>query len=322
MAYAQGGTIEDGHYNGFASDINDIWGSGSGNTGYGNGSDISSVSAGASVTATQWESLLSRLESIASHQGTSGVSFSTVSAGDTITYLSDLQTDINSCTTNRGNAASQGSAITGSSNRTGSWNGCLTFTATCTFSSAANARYFFNAGGLLKVDFTNQGGGSKNKDTAWGNLIAAAGPVYLSAAGSSGPASTVTIAGTSYAGTDHKGSGTPATESTTKGYFDLTTSYVTQFKQLDTTYDYTNNFIEMKFKDNGSGVISVQVLCQDTQVGSEHNPTLANPEDRDEVVDLNIQCDVSLIPSNMTSTWGTPTVSVTNTATTGTGYTC
>jgi len=64
MAYAQGDTIEDGHYNGFASDINNIWGTGSGNSGYGNGSDISSVSAGATVTATQWESLLSRLESI------------------------------------------------------------------------------------------------------------------------------------------------------------------------------------------------------------------------------------------------------------------
>jgi len=323
MAYSSGGTILDDHYNGFANDLNDLWGTGSGNEGYGQGSALSTVSAGASITATQWETLLSRLETIATHQGTSGVSFSTISTGDTITALADISSDITSVTTNRGNAASQGTAISSTSSRTGSWNGCLTYTATFTFDSANAARYFFNCGGVIKVDFSNGGGGSKNKDTAWGNLIAAAGPVYITAAGSSGPASTVTIAGTSYYGTDHKGSGSPTTEATTKGWFDLTSSYQTVFKQLDTTYDYTSNFVQIEAKKT-STVVTLLIKLQDTQVGSEHNPTLANPQDRDEVVDLNISAVCSLIPgaTSISTSWDTPTVSTSNTATSGTGYTC
>lgn len=322
MAYSTGDTILDDHYNGFANDLNDIWGTGSGNEGYGQGSTLSTVSAGSSITATQWETLLSRLEAIASHQGTSGVSYSTINAGDDIQALSTLSGHITTVTSNRGNAATSGTTSTSSSNRTGSWNGCLTFTATIVFNSHNSARYFFNAGGMVKIDFTNQGGGSGNKDTAWGNLIAAAGPVYLTAAGPSGPASTVSIGGTTYQGMDHKGTGTPATE-TNKGFFDLTSIDQELFKQLDTTYDYTSNFISINVKyDSSTATITFTVRCQDTQVGSEHNPTLVNPESRDELVNLNIQCDITSIPSNISGSWGTPTLAVSNSATTGTGYTC
>jgi len=322
MAYSAGNNILDDHYNGFVNDLNTIWGSGSGNYGYGQSSALSTTSAGSTITATQWETMLSRLESIASHQGTSGVSFSTISAGNTISALTDLTGDISTCEDKRGNAATAGSTTSASSNRTGSWNGCLTFTATVDFASHNQARYFFNSGGRVSIDFSNQGGGSGNKDTAWGNLIAAAGPVYLTAAGPSGPDTTVVIAGTTYQGTDHKGTGSPATE-TNKGFFDLTSSNQTLFKQLDTTYDYTSNFIEIDTKyDSSTAKITFTVHCQDTQYGSEHNPTLANPQNRDELVNLNIQCDLVLRPSNITNTWGTPSLAVSNTATTGTGYTC
>jgi hypothetical protein len=84
MAYLAGNTILDDHYNGFVSSVNSIWGTASGNTGYGQGSALSSTSAGSTITATQWETLVSRLETIGSHQATSGISFSTISAGNTI----------------------------------------------------------------------------------------------------------------------------------------------------------------------------------------------------------------------------------------------
>jgi hypothetical protein len=322
MAYSAGNTILDDHYNGFISDLNTIWGTGSGNSGYGQGSLLSSTSAGATVTATQWETMMSRLEAIGSHQATTGVDHGTISAGNTISAIADLAGDITTVTTKRGNAATVGSTTSASSNRTGSWNGCLTFTATVDFASHNQARYFFNAGGKVSIDFSNQGGGSGNKDTAWGNLIAASGPVYFTSAGPSGPASTVVIAGTSYQGTDHKGTGSPTTE-TNKGFHDLTSSYQELFKQLDTTYDYTTNFVSINMKyDSGTAKITFLIRCQDTQVGWEHNPTLANPTQRDELVNLNIQCDLVLRPSNITNTWGTPTLAVSNTATTGTGYTC
>jgi hypothetical protein len=322
MAYSAGNTILDDHYNGFITDLNSIWGAASGNTGYGQGSTLSAVSAGATVSATQWETMLARLEAIASHQATSGINYATITAGDNIAALSTLSGHISTVTSKRGNAATAGTTISASSNRTGSWNGCCTYTATVDFSSDANAKEFFNAGGIISIDFSNQGGGSGNKDTAWGNLIAAAGPVYLTSAGPSGPATTVVIAGTTYQGTDHKGTGSPATE-TNKGFFDLTSVNQMLFKHLDTTYDYTSNFIDINTNYNSSTAkITFTVHLQDTQVGSEHNPTLVNPQDRDELVNLNIQCDLVLRPSNITNTWGTPTLSVTNTATSGTGYTC
>lgn len=322
MAYTAGNTILDDHYNGFVNDLNSLWGTGAGNEGYGQSSALSTTSAGATVTATQWETLLSRLETIATHQGTSGISYSTISAGNTIAALSTLSGHISTVTTKRGNAGTTGSTTSASSNRTGSWNGCLTFTASVDFASHNQARYFFNAGGKVSIDFSNQGGGSGNKDTAWGNLIAAAGPVYLTSAGTSGPASTVVIGGTTYQGTDHKGTGSPATE-TNKGFFALTSSNQMLFKQLDSTYDYTSNFIDINMNYNSSTAkITFTIHLQDTQVGSEHNPTLANSTARDELVNLNIQCDLVLRPSNITNTWGSPTLAVSNTATTGTGYTC
>jgi hypothetical protein len=334
MSYAAGQTIRDDEYNDFAvgatsgtpnhttRNLDSIFGTGSGNKGMGRTPTIGSVSAGSTITATQWENLVARIELLGSHQSTTVTNYSTITAGSTISALGSINTDITNLYAKRGNAATAGTTATTSSNHTGSWNGCLTFTATHDFTSDATARYFFNSGGRIAIDFTNQGGGSGNKDTAWANLIAAAGPVYLTAAGPSGPATTVVIAGTTYQGTDHKGTGSPTTE-TNKGFFDLTSSYQELFKQLDTTYDYTTNYISINIKYvSSTGTITFLVRLQDTQYGSEHNPTLANPTNRDELVNLNIQCDLKSHPSNSTVTWGTISRSVSSSATTGTGYTC
>ena len=59
MAYTSGDTILDDHYNDFATSVNAIWGSGSGDKGYGQTNTVSSVSAGSTITASQWTTLLS-----------------------------------------------------------------------------------------------------------------------------------------------------------------------------------------------------------------------------------------------------------------------
>ena len=46
MAYTTGDTILDDHYNGFATSVNAIWGTGSSVRGYGQGTTVSSVIAG------------------------------------------------------------------------------------------------------------------------------------------------------------------------------------------------------------------------------------------------------------------------------------
>ena len=84
MAYTTGDTILDNHYNDFATSVNAVWGSGSGDSGYGQTDTVSSVSAGTTITAAQWTTLLARISSAASHQGSSITSISSPSAGDTI----------------------------------------------------------------------------------------------------------------------------------------------------------------------------------------------------------------------------------------------
>ena len=80
MTYSAGNTILDDDYNGFKDDVNTMWSTGSGSNGYGQ-TAVSAVSAGSTITATQWATLLSRISSAASHQGTSITSITNPSAG-------------------------------------------------------------------------------------------------------------------------------------------------------------------------------------------------------------------------------------------------
>ena len=65
MAYSSGGLIQATDYNGFASSVNGLWGTGSGNSGYGQSSTVPTVTGGTdTVTATQWATLIARMQSM------------------------------------------------------------------------------------------------------------------------------------------------------------------------------------------------------------------------------------------------------------------
>ena len=309
MAYSTGGTILDDHYNGFVSDINTVIGPASGNNGWGQ-STLSTVSAGSTITATQWNTLLNQLEAAGSHTSTAGVSYTTITVGNTISALSDISTDISNVTTNRGNLHAHGSNITGSTNHTGSWATQLTFTATTTFASDANAHEFFNAGGQIGINFTTANtSGAKN--TGWANLCSAVGTIWLSSAGPSGPASTVTLAGTSYQGCDKKGGSGSVTTETNKGFHDLTSANQELFKQFDATYLYTSNYIAIQYK-YASNVVTATVICRDN-ANTSGNPGAT----QDETVTADINCIMTTRQPSTTyisNSWGTPSVSVTSTA--------
>ena len=101
MAYATGDTILDTHYNDFATSVNTLWGTGSGDDGYGNATTVATVSDGTTITASQWTTLLARITSMASHQGSSITSISNPSAGDTIEAYTALATNITTIDTNK-----------------------------------------------------------------------------------------------------------------------------------------------------------------------------------------------------------------------------
>ena len=215
MTYSQGGLIQATDYNGFANDtgganVNGVWATGSTDSGYGQ-TALSTVSAAGTVTATSWASLVNTISSMASHTGTTITSRSAPTAGQTIGILAALNTDLTSITTNRGNAVASGteygtfSGTTSKTTATGSgqsaWS--ITFTHTVTFGSAAALRYFFNAGGIVRLKYGKSSTGVDNDD-AWNTFAGLCGSINLTGRVN---ATTNTIAAQAYTGTTRIGGG-------------------------------------------------------------------------------------------------------------------
>lgn len=261
MTYSSGGLIQATDYNGFVStnsgaNVNGIWGTGSSDAGYGQ-TPLATVSAAGTITATQWATLVNTISSIASHQGTTITSRTAPVAGNTINILSNLNTDLTTLTTNRGNAAANGTQYgtwTGSIAKTtatgsGSSAWTITFTHTVTFASANAARYFFNGGGRIKIDFAKSSTGTL-ADAEWNDLATTlCGDIYIT-----GGTGTQVIAGTSYTGTTKVGgTGAPNILLTTTGWYDLLTTDTIIYKQFADTAPYTGQYIQVSAKTAGTG---------------------------------------------------------------------
>ena len=216
MTYSAGNTILDDDYNIFATgnaagtgdqsvaNINSIIGEGGGEFGYGQGTEISPVTAGNSVLAAEWATLLTRNTTLASHQGTSITALSNPSAGNTIAAFAALSANITATYNGKSNAAASGSDASVSSVTTTAWNTSAVLTKTFTFQSRAQLRYFFNAGGLIRLSWSRTGGTGSAQNTSWTNTLTAAGTIVIS-----GIAASKTIAGVAYTGiTKIGGSGT------------------------------------------------------------------------------------------------------------------
>jgi hypothetical protein len=262
MTYSQGSTILATDYNGFvstnAANVNAQWSTGVTTFGYGE-TTIDTVAALATITATQWSSLNSKISSMASHTGTSITSRANPVAGNTITILAALNTDITNINANRGNAVASGAqytTISGSNSKTtGTGSGAaawtITFTSTVTWASANAARYFFNAGGRIKVQ-TSKTSTGQLADAEWNDLATTlCGAIFITGGGALG---TQTIAATPYTGTTKSGgTGTPNILTTTTGWYNLTTSDTNIYKQFADTAPYTGQFINHAAKTAGTG---------------------------------------------------------------------
>jgi hypothetical protein len=249
MTYSIGGLIQATDYNGFVSttagaNINATW-----NTTYGQAA-VGTVSAAGLVTATQWATLNNTLSSQAAHQGTTITSRSSPVAGNTIQILSNLNTDITNTFNNRFNAAASGAQFTGwtgtasQTSKVGDTNNnwTITFTDTVTFANATAATNFFGAGGYFKTQFSKTSTG-EDADAEWNNLVnTVCGDVFFTS-----DASSKVIAGTTYLGTKViGGSGTPSTLASSTGFAQLSVATpVIIYKQFDTAYTYTTNYVQI-----------------------------------------------------------------------------
>jgi len=255
MTYSSGSLIEAADYNGFvnasANNINKIWSTGTTDFGWGQ-TALSTVSVGANVAATNWASMVNTLASMGNQTATTITTRTAPTAGTLIQILANVAVDINSLTNNRGNAALSGttsSTFTGTTSKTGAtaqnaagWT--ITFTHTVTFASADAARYFWNAGGLVRLDMSKTSTGT-DKDADWNTFVGTVGTLFMSGRVNS---AAQTIAGTSYTGfTRSGGSGTPSPNLTTTGWYSLTAgaAATTMWQLTSTVSPYTSDFIRI-----------------------------------------------------------------------------
>ena len=263
MTYSSGGLIQATDYNGFASttagaNVNNIWSTGSGDAGWGQ-SALGTVSAGGTVTATNWASLVNTISSMGSHTNTAITARTAPVTGNLIQILAALNTDLTNITNNRLNAVANGSQFTGwsgTNSKTGATSGnpwSFTITNTVTFGSAAEARYFFNGGGRIKLDYSKTATGDVG-DPEWNDLAnTLCGDIYFT-----GGTGTATIAGTAYTGTTKiGGTGSPNILTTTTGYYDLAAGggATIIYKQFADTVPYTSNFIQTSVSLNGASTV-------------------------------------------------------------------
>ena len=259
MTYSSGGLIQAADYNGFVStnvgaNVNNVWATGSTTSGYGQ-SAMSTVSAAGTVTATQWAGLVNNIQSMASHTGATTTARTAPVAGNTIAVLAAVNTDLTTITANRANAAASGTqygTFTGNISKTtatgsGSTPWTITFTHTITWASADAARYFFNAGGIIRWQ-TSKTADTTESDTEW-NIMANTlnGAINITGGG------TATIATTTYTGTTKVGgTGTPTTLATTTGWYQLLTTDTTLYKQFGNIAPYTTQYIQLNAKTAGT----------------------------------------------------------------------
>lgn len=263
MAYTSGDTILDDHYNDFATSVNAIWGSGSGDAGYGQTSTVSAVSAGTTVTAAQWTTLLSRISSMASHQSSSITAISNPTAGSTISAYTALSTNISTITTNRLNVYGRAAVAESSCSTTTGLTGTITQTGNWSWGSTDQARYFFNAGGRISVRWDISGFTAYTKAAQWDALATQCGTyyVYAQSSGKSG------------------GSGTPSTNNTNLGWHDLAGSWTNALIQYEDTGPYTANYIQLQLYKNANVVYFGSYWVDAAADQTSYNKSVYNVQD-------------------------------------------
>lgn len=202
-----------------------LLGIGSGTRGYGQTVQSSDVFSGNIITKAQWDALRYDITNIRYHQDGVLPSIVTVNRGDPIGYgpsspNTNYDTLLTVATTNKFNIASNQSIINaaGSASTSASWSSNVSFVATITFNNAADARYFFNSGGKIRINTALSGGASTAQVTAWKNIFTTVG-------------------------TQSFGAGT----NPTVNYYTMTSSYQTYYQtSLSTPYSANNFKLEAK----------------------------------------------------------------------------
>ena len=270
MAYQAGDTILDDEYQTFVANTsapfgwNHIAGTGSGNLGLGQTHLVEVTPGSTTVAASQWNALMTGITNIANHTNDSITTRTAVATGDTITIKAAVAADLATLATSvqggcvNATAVSAGSELQSSQSST-RYAGSHTVEHSVTFASGDNLRFFFNAGGKIRVNLTREGNGGSaktSKDDSVDELITAMGNFDIGAQVST-----------------RSGSGeTLSTDGFANGVDDLGTSYTTIFLLTQSSGTYTSMTLKGEAKvDNATygtaTVVTVRMTLTDADSG-------------------------------------------------------
>lgn len=326
MTYSSGGLIQATDYNGFVSttagaNINDIWSTGSGDKGWGQ-TALATTSTGSTVTATQWASLVNTMSSAGNQTSTTLTARTAPTAGTTIGVLTAVNTDLTNITTNRGNANFAGvtsTTWTGSTAKTsatgsGSSAWTITFTHTVTFPSANQARYFWNAGGVVLLDMSKSSTGT-DTDPDWNTFIGTVGTLYMSGRVNGANQTIASFLQTGF--TRSGGSGTPSPNLTTTGWYSLAAGAAptTMWQLNNSVSPYSGEYVRVTAAKN-AGATALTLVTTWVSDGSSGAGTTANISGGTDTASGGgfgtapaVRCRFTP-PSTtyLANSWGTPTV--------------
>lgn len=218
-----------------------LLGTGTATRGYGQTVASADVFQGNTITKAQWDALRYDIINIKVHQDGVMPAIVQVNTGDPIGYgasnpNSNYDTLLEQAIKNRFLLASNQSIATsiGTATSTSTWATAASVTLTCTFSTANQARYFFNSGGKVRFTPTLTGGSGTAQNNAWINFL--------------------TSVGTKAFGAD---------TDPFVNYYTLTNSYQTYYQgSLSTPYSANNIRFEARTNvaDNSTGTATVLYL--------------------------------------------------------------
>ena len=170
------------------SDINtpystgvNVMGTGSVSRGYGQTTFGNSKNTGDTISANDFNNIRYDLLNASAHQNGSAVALSLAGnvSGQLINstdpdaflpYASTVDSDRFNCHSSRKSTAAAGSA-----SRVSSWASSVSAVYTLNFSSADQARYFWNGGGKIRFASSRTGGAASAQNTSWSSLLSSAG---------------------------------------------------------------------------------------------------------------------------------------------------
>lgn len=249
-----------------------VVGTGDGNRGYGQAIQSSGVISGNTITKAQWDALRWDIYNALFHQTGTTPAVIQIAANSVIRYgASNPNTQYNTLSdqadTNRFDLGTgQFSTEAGTSaSRTTSWASQLSSTVTVTFSTAEQARFFFNSGGKIRFTSSRTGGAATDQNASWSSLLSSVGTQAFAAV-------------------------TP-----TVNFYTLTSSYQTWYSSAPLSSPYSGNTLTIEalcdVANNSVGtarILTFRITWTDTYID-------VNPSPPDDIIDGTLTLSIDQI---------------------------